>query len=105
MGALFKVDDQAAKLLREASPINYIHSGLPPFLLVHGTADMSVPYNQSLQLQAKLKAAGVSCELITIDDGVHGMARWDAIAPAYKDGVTRWIAQKLGVARSESKYD
>ena len=70
-----------------------------------GTADMSVPYNQSVQLQAKLKAAGVSCELITIDDGVHGMARWDAIAPAYKDRVIRWIAQKLGVARSENKYD
>ena len=104
-GRSFEVDDQAVKLLREASPINYIHPGLPPFLLVHGTADMSVPYNQSLQLQAKLKAAGVSCELITIDDGVHGMARWDAIAPAYKDRVTNWIAQKLGVARSENKYD
>jgi alpha-L-fucosidase 2 len=69
---------------------------LPPFLLVHGTADMSVPYNQSVQLQAKLKAAGVSCDLITIDDGVHGMARWQETDPTYKDRVVNWIAAKLG---------
>lgn len=94
-GRSYEVDDAAAQLLREASPINYVHSGLPPFLLVHGTADMSVPYSQSVQLQAKLRAAGVTCDLITIDDGVHGMARWDAIDPAYKDKVTNWIVDKL----------
>ncbi len=72
-GRTYEVDEQVTQLLRAASPINYVHAGLPPFLLVHGTADMSVPYNQSVQLQAKLRAAGVSCDLITIDDGVHGM--------------------------------
>ena len=96
-GRSYEVDDAAAQLLREASPINYVHSGLPPFLLVHGTADMSVPYSQSVQLQAKLRAAGVSCDLITIDDGVHGMARWEEVDPAYKDKVTNWIVGKLGI--------
>lgn len=99
-GRSYEVDDQAALLLREASPINYVHSGLPPFLLVHGTADMSVPYNQSVQLQARLRATGVSCDLITIDDGVHGMARWEATDPTYKDKVANWIAGKLGIATS-----
>jgi len=97
-GRSFAVDDQAVQLLREASPINYVHAGLPPFLLVHGTADMSVPYSQSAQMQAKLKAAGVSCDLITIDDGVHGMDRWDATDPTYKDKVANWIAVKLSVS-------
>jgi pectinesterase len=94
-GRSFQVDDQVVQLLRDASPINYVHAGMPPFLLVHGTADMSVPYGQSLQFQAKLKAAGVSCELLTIDDGVHGMARWEAIDPGYKEKVVNWIAAKL----------
>jgi alpha-L-fucosidase 2 len=85
------------KLLREASPINFVNAGLPPFLLVHGTADMSVPYVQSIQFQAKLKAAGVSCDLITIDDGVHGMARWEEVDPSYKGKVVNWIAGKLGL--------
>lgn len=97
-GRSYEVDDEAAQLLREASPINYVHSGLPPFLLVHGTADMSVPYIQSVQLQAKLRAVGVSCDLITIDDGVHGMAQWEATDPTYKDKVANWIAGKLGIA-------
>jgi pectinesterase len=99
-GRSFKIDDEATKLLREASPINHVHRGLPPFLLLHGTADMSVPYNQSVQLQAKLKVEGVPCELITIDDGVHGMARWEATAPTYKGRVVNWLAEKLGVSRT-----
>jgi len=94
-GRSYKVDGAVTQLLREASPINYIHSGLPPFLLVHGTADMSVPYSQSLDFRAKLKAAGGSCDLITIDDGVHGMARWEATDPTYKDKVVKWISEKL----------
>ena len=96
-GRSHEVDAQAVQLLREASPINYVHSGLPPFLLVHGTADMSVPYNQSVQLQAKLRAVGVSCDLITIDDGVHGMTRWEATDPGYKNKVVNWIAGRLGI--------
>src|SRR6185503_6011192 len=94
-GRSYKVDGAVTQLLREASPINYIHSRLPPFLLVHGTADMSVPYSQSLDFRAKLKAAGGSCDLITIDDGVHGMARWEATDPTYKDKVVKWISEKL----------
>jgi len=61
---------------------------------------MSVLYNWSPQFQAKLKAAGVSCDLITIPDGVHGMARWEAIAPEYKDRVSDWLAQKLSEKQS-----
>ena len=99
-GRTYEVDEQAAQLLRDASPINFVHAGLPPFLLVHGTADMSVPYSQSVQLQAKLRAAGVSCDLITIDDGVHGMARWETIDRSYKDKVTNWIVEKLSAPRA-----
>jgi len=89
-------DEATLKLLREASPINHVRAGLPPFLLAHGTGDMSVLYNWSPQFQAKLKAAGVPCDLITILDGVHGMARWETIAPDYKEKVADWLAQKLG---------
>src|SRR6185295_12091915 len=92
-GRSYEVDEAAAHLLREASPINFVHAGLPPFLLVHGTADMSVPYSQSIQMQAKLKAAGVPCDLITIDDGVHGMSRWED--GSYKGKVVKWLAEKL----------
>jgi len=96
-GRSYEADAQATQILRDASPVNLVHRDLPPFLLVHGTADMSVPYSQSVQLQTKLKAAGVSCDLITIDDGVHGMSRWEATDPTYKEKVTRWIVAKLAI--------
>jgi pectinesterase len=88
-------DEATLQLLREASPINHIRPGLPPFLLVHGTGDMSVLYNWSPLFQSKLKAAGVACDLMTIPDGTHGMANWENIAPDYKDKVADWLAVKL----------
>ena len=93
-----KVDDDALRVLRESSPINHVREGLPPFLLVHGTGDMSVPYNQSTRMQARLRAAGVSAELITIDGGTHGMARWEDLDPTYKEKVVAWLAQRLAAA-------
>ncbi|MBS1788827.1 MAG: alpha/beta fold hydrolase [Acidobacteria bacterium] len=90
-----KADEATLQLLRDASPINHIRPGLPPFLLVHGTGDMSVLYSWSPMFQAKLKAAGVSCDLISIPDGLHGMARWESFAPEYKDKVADWLATKL----------
>lgn len=93
-----KADEATLQLLKEASPINHIKPGLPPFLLVHGTGDMSVLYNWSPLFQAKLKAAGVPCDLITIPDGVHGMARWESFAPEYKDKVADWLARQLAAS-------
>ena len=92
-------DDEARTLLRAASPMYFVKPGLPPFLLVHGTADQSVPYHQSVDMQAKLRAAGVPCELITIPGGVHGMLSWDALAPDYKDRVVAWLVKTMAVKK------
>jgi acetyl esterase/lipase len=54
------------------SPINYIHKGNPPVFIVHGNADKTVPYQQSVRLHDKLLAAGVKTEFITIEGGDHG---------------------------------
>src|SRR6185295_3105201 len=60
-----ELDAEAHALLREASPLRRVRPGLPPFLLVHGTADMSVPYEQSLRLREALRGADVPCTLVT----------------------------------------
>jgi alpha-L-fucosidase 2 len=39
----------------------------PPFLLIHGTSDTVVPYDQSERMLKKLKAAGIPAELITVE--------------------------------------
>jgi len=46
-------------------------SGLPPFLLFHGSADAVVPLSQSQKLVTALKAAGGHAELVIKDGGGH----------------------------------
>lgn len=89
------LDDQTLKLLHDASPINFVKAGLPPFLLVHGTADQSVSFEQSVNLQARLKAVGVPCELIAIKDGPHGMLPWPPLMPDFKDRVVAWLVKTM----------
>jgi alpha-L-fucosidase 2 len=90
-------DAQTKALLHDASPINFVKPGLPPFLLVHGTADKNVPYTQSIDLQAKLRAVGGSCDLITIKDGPHGMLPWPPLAPHFKEEVVAWLQRTLQI--------
>ncbi|HTZ21090.1 MAG TPA: alpha/beta hydrolase [Opitutaceae bacterium] len=81
----------ALALLRETSPINHVQPGLPPFLLVHGDADKSVPYQQSLNFQARLKANGVPCDLFTIPGAPHRFTEWSKIDATYSDRMIAWL--------------
>jgi acetyl esterase/lipase len=54
IGAPVGVNATAA---RNASPITYVSSAAPPFLIQHGKADCMVPWTQSEQLAAALRAA------------------------------------------------
>jgi len=54
---------------RSASPVFHVAKSNTPFLIVHGTQDASVPIAQAQELYDKLKRAGVSVDLVKIDDG------------------------------------
>jgi alpha-L-fucosidase 2 len=89
------VDDDVKAILREMSPLNHVHPGLPPFLLIHGTVDKSVPYEQSPIFQAKLKENGAVCDLITVTNAPHSIAAWERIDTSYKERMTDWLQQTL----------
>lgn len=89
------LDAESEKILREASPLFYLKAGLPPCLLVHGTADQSVPYEQSVAWQKRSRELGLKCDFITIKDGVHGMISWDKVAPTYKQDVVAWLQKNM----------
>ena len=59
---------------RAASPVTYIDAKDAAFLTAHGTRDPLVPFAQATELHEKLKAAGVSSLLITMEGGGHGFA-------------------------------
>jgi len=44
----------------------------PPFLVVHGDRDGTVPIAQAESLVAALKAAGVSVQYLRVEGGGHG---------------------------------
>ena len=43
--------------VRAANPLTYVRAGAPPFLIMHGLADNSVPHGQSVLLYEALTAA------------------------------------------------
>ena len=92
------LDEATRALLREASPLTHVKAGLPPFLLVHGTADTTVPLAQSERMLARLREMSVPCELQTVPNGAHGMLGWDALDPNFKDKVVAWLVKTLGTA-------
>jgi alpha-L-fucosidase 2 len=89
-------DDDALKILREASVTTYVRPGLPPFLLIHGTADEKAPYAFSVEAQKRLAAAGVPCELISVTNAPHGMVNWDSYDQSYKAKMIAWLEKTLG---------
>lgn len=83
-------------VLVQMSPLNDVKPGLPPFFFMHGTADKSVPYEQSLNLQARLKAVNVSTELLTLPEAPHAIAQWEKTRPDYATELANWIRRTLG---------
>ncbi len=86
---------QSLAVLRANSPINHVKPGLPPVLLLHGDGDKTVPYPTSVNLQARLRAAGVRCDLITLPGAPHGLLTWEKFLPDYKRQLVDWLRENL----------
>ena len=59
----------------------------PPTLLLHGTNDTDVPYQQSVMMAEELEKHGVEHRLISLEGGEYGFGGADpeAIAAAYAE--------------------
>ncbi len=83
--------------LRDLSPVAWVRKDSPPFLLIHGTRDMLVPFEQSQAMCDALRTAGASCELYPVEGGGHGMLWWESTldTTAYKQRMVRWLDSRL----------
>ena len=95
--ALTEWNDEATRKLREASPISYVHGAMPPYLMIHGTADTAVPFDQSVRMCDAMKAAGNRCEVYPVQDGGHGVENWekDHTFHHYKAKMVEWLNATL----------
>lgn len=91
------LDAAAEKKLTEASPLTYVHGGMPPFLFIHGTKDAAVPYEQSPIMCDAMKAAGARCEVYPVDGAPHGIGGWEKnpVWQGYKVKMIEWLKATL----------
>jgi dipeptidyl aminopeptidase/acylaminoacyl peptidase len=86
--------DAQRRTICEASTITHIRPDMPPYLLVHGTRDHGVPYEQSVSLQQAMLKIGADCTLLPVVGGGHGnwtAKQWQEV----EDFEFQWLKQKL----------
>lgn len=69
-----------------ASPIDSTRT--PPFLILHGSNDSSVPVTHGIELYEHLVAAGAEASLLLLSDGDHG-------SPLFHEGVALQATRSL----------
>ena len=67
------------------SPLQHLDAKMPPVLLFHGDADITVPYAHAVALHKALVDSGNECEFVTVPGGTHKFAtelpEWKAKVP------------------------
>jgi acetyl esterase/lipase len=71
------VDTARAKHI-QSSPLNWVTPSAAPTLIIHGTEDKYVAYEQALWMRDRLTACGVPVELLTLEGAGHGFKGADA---------------------------
>ena len=59
------------QLAQLASPIYHVRSGVPPFLIVHGTLDETIPIAQMKRFADTLRSVGGEVEFIALEGVYH----------------------------------
>ncbi|MBV9035172.1 MAG: alpha/beta hydrolase [Acidobacteriaceae bacterium] len=83
--------------LSQLSPIENIRRGMPPFLFIHGTSDMLVPFEQSKQMCERMRKAGASCEIYLVEGAGHGIRWWDSnrASRLFNKIMVPWLEKQL----------
>jgi acetyl esterase/lipase len=68
-----------------ANPGTYASPDDPPFLLMHGTADPLIPFNQSELLRDALLAQGVRTRFVPVANAGHGNSPWTSSAAIWQE--------------------
>jgi len=77
-----------------ASPVTYVSPTAAPMLLIHGDADLTVPFSQSEELLAAGTAAGMDIELVRVPDADHCFVGYPDVPSLVVQSVD-WLAERL----------
>lgn len=76
-----------------ASPLGHVKADMPPFLIMHGSADKLVSPVQSEQLYNALTKKGNKVDYIVVEGAGHGDLYW--YQPAIINKVVSWFKENL----------
>jgi len=79
---------------RQASAIAFVAKDNPPFLIVHGGADTTVPFSQAETFYNALKAAGVDAKLVKIEGGEHNSVLNPNLQPAIQEFLDQHLRKR-----------
>ena len=71
-------------------PVSFVTKAAPPFLIIHGEDDHTVPFGQGEELHDELEKAGCDVTLLSIEDADHADLRffqkevWDEICAFFR---------------------
>jgi acetyl esterase/lipase len=92
--------DKEPKAFDEFCPLRNVTAKYPPTLLVHGTKDTDVPYEQSELMAKELDRIGVQHELMTIRDAGHGLAgAKPGVMAKVHERVLAFLKQYMGTSK------
>jgi dipeptidyl aminopeptidase/acylaminoacyl peptidase len=75
---------EAYKLAFESSPVAAVDSWRSPVLLIHGDDDRNVPFGQTRDLVARLRARQVPFEELVLPDEIHDLLLWKSWVRGYQ---------------------
>ena len=80
----------------KASPVAKVTPAAPPFFIIHGTDDHTVPFAQSEKLYDALEKAGCDVTLLALDGADH--ADWMFFQDALWEEIAQFFKRTLGDA-------
>jgi len=89
---------QAADVAFHASPSSEVATWTSPVLLIQGDDDRNVRFNETIDLENRLTAKGVSVEELVIPNEIHGFLRWGSWLKA-DEAATDFLGRKLGAGK------
>ena len=90
-GVQDKPKEEQIKMLRELSPLGAVTKDTAPTLIIHGDADLAVPYEQSERFIAKLAENNVPHQLITRKNAGHSWPDMDKDRPLMADWFDKYL--------------
>jgi acetyl esterase/lipase len=85
----------------QVSPLSHLHSGLPPFLLIHAEHELPTLTQMALLFEAALREQGCDVQLYKAFDRNHVTEWWKARQP--DDPVVRTIVEFIRAHRREKR--